>query len=353
MRRLHNIFAFIVFSSALFAAAACNTIFEEEQDCSPKIKFEFRKHRQALQTGPDKAVDAFSATVGSVHLFIYDASGRLVLEQYASTDQLKSAADLQLGADSEKCYMPVDLEPGQYRFVAWCGLDASDQNNAFALREGSRAAAYERCDVKRTAAGQPVNEAKYEALYHGTTGSVNVRAMGEVIPVQLTKNTNDIAVWVQHATTTFEQGDYEVVYTDANGSMKFTDNTLASDEQLEYHPHTISYLSTSTEYNGELIESGALVAHLSTARLLADHKGDARLEVRSREGVTVFSIPFVQYLLEMQTFTPDGQYYLDCEDTFNCSFYLSGDGERWIPARIIINNWVRVPDQKDDLGGGQ
>ena len=111
-------------------------------------------------------------------------------------------------------------------------------------------------------------------------------------------------------------------------------------------------MTSSTEYNGSLVEAGALVAHISTARLMAAHQKDARLEVRNREGNTVFSIPFIQYLLEMQTFTSDGQYYLDCEDTYQCSFYLTGENGLWMPARIIINNWVRVPDQTGSISGG-
>lgn len=97
------------------------------------------------------------------------------------------------------------------------------------------------------------------------------------------------------------------------------------------------------------METGALVAHLSTSRLLASHKDDARLEVRSKEGDVVFSIPFIKYLLNMQMLSSDDQYYLDCEDTYNCSFYLSGENGAWLPSTIIINNWVVVPQQQDNL----
>ena len=353
MRRLQYLFVSAVFACILLAAASCDPIFEYGQDCSTKIKFEFRKHRQALQTAYGEAADVFASTVGSVHLFVYDAdSGELAFEQFATADRLRSEADFGLGAGRDKCYLAVDLAPGTYRIVAWCGLDENDGNNAFALGAAARAAVpYDRCSVRLAGPGRPVNDAKYEALYHGVVAEATVTSTGEVIPVALTKNTNDIAVWVQHTSATFGPGDYEVVYTDANGTMRFDDNTMAANDVLEYRPHTTSLLTASTEYNGSLVEAGALVAHLSTARLMAAHKGDARLEVRNREGATVFSIPFLRYLLEMQTFTPDGQYYLDCEDTYNCSFYLSGEGEHWAPALIIINNWVKVPDQNGSIGG--
>lgn len=370
MRKLQYILLkSLVFSSVLFAAVSCERIFEGEQDCSTdstKIKFEFRKHRQALQSVNGRVADVFDSEVASVHLFVYNAeSGQLVFEKFERTENLKTEAEMNIGTGSDKCYMPVDLEPGTYKLVVWCGLDENDQSNAFELDKTTRGTEeYEACNVKLTEnPAVPVHDGKFDALFHGKVDNVTLTEPGEVIPLQLTKNTNDIAVWVQHLSASFGSGEYEVVYTDANGSMKFEDNTLAGNEKLEYHAHTTSILSTETEYNGDLVQAGALVAHISTSRLSAAHKEDAKLEVRNRSGETVFSIPFIKYLLEMQTFTSDGQYYLDCEDTYYCSFYLSGggnsggggddeddEGERWFPARIIINNWVRVPDQTDSVG---
>lgn len=338
--------------------ASCDNgpVFEKEKECSVKVMFSFKKHRQALHSAPENALDVFESTVGSVHLFVYDAqTDELVFEKTEKTANLKTAAELSLGAGSERCFMPVALSPGKYRFIAWCGLDESDSNNAFMLDTETTRAGYFHCHVKRSEkTGHPVNDAKYESIYHGAAHSVEISRIDDktVIPVELTKNNNDIAVWVQHTSAAFAEGDYEVVYTDSNGSMKFEDNTMGEPERLEYHPHSTSLLSASTEYNGSMVEAGALVAHLSTSRLMEAHKNDARLEVRNREGKTLFSIPFIKYLLEMQTFTSDGQYYLDCEDTYNCSFYISGEREdngTWVPGMIIINNWVMVPGQNENV----
>ena len=345
------------FLSLLFAATSCESIYDDELDCSTKIRFVFKKHRQALQSAYGKAVDAFGSTVGSVHVFVYDVqTGNLVFEKYETTDNLKTESELNIGTGTEHCFMTADLAPGKYRIVAWCGLDENDYNNAFFLsNENTRVASpgYAECNVRRSRqTGNPVNYEKYEALYHGIVEMTEVSAnKSDVISVELTKNTNDIAVWVQHTSATFSQGEYEVVYTDANGTMKFEDNTLMRKEVLEYYPHTTTLLASSTEYNGSLVEAGALVAHISTARLMEANKNDARLEVRNRQGKTVFSIPFIKYVLEMQTFTSDSQYYLDCEDTYNCSFYLTGDNGLWAPAMIIINNWVKVPDQTGGISG--
>lgn len=342
----------VLAASMCLAAASCESIYEDESDCSAKIKFVFKKHRQALHAAYGKAADVFDSTVESVHLFIYDAqSGELVFEKSEMTANLKSETELKLGTGTDKCYMTVDLTPGNYRLVAWCGLGNDNRNNAFSLGGESTRTQYSECSVTiDESTGNPVNDEKYDCLYHGAATATVDFNTAAVIPVELTKNNNDIAVWVQHTSALFGPGDYEVVYTDANGSMKFEDNSLTRNDMLEYHPHTTSLLATETVFNGDTVEAGALVAHISTSRLTEANQNTAKLEVRNRQGETLFSVPFIKYLLEMQDLTRDGQYYLDCEDTFNCSFYLSGDNGLWMPARIIINNWVKVPDQNDTIG---
>lgn len=354
MRKMQSLLMCVTILSIFIATTSCENLYDDEADCSTKIKFVFKKHRQALQAVYGKAANVFDSSVGSVHVFIYDAeSGALVFERSETTGNLKTEAELNIGTGTERCYMTVNLDKGKYRIIAWCGLDENDNNNAFFLRKGDTRAGYSECVVKLSEqSGNPVNNEKYDGVYHGAVEMAVVDSYGStVIPVELTKNTNDISVFVQHTSTTFSQGDYEVVYTDANGTMKFEDNMIMRDDVLEYHPYATSFLTSSTEYNGSLVEAGALVSHISTARLMESNKKDARLEVRDKDGNTVFSIPFIQYVLEMQTFTSDSQYYLDCEDTYNCSFYLTGDNGLWAPAMIIINNWVKVPDQTGSIGG--
>lgn len=309
-----------------------------------KVKFEFRKHRQALKSYVIPANDVFVGTVTSVHLFVFDAeNGDLVFEK---TDKAENLVD--------GCIMPVDLDPGKYTFVAWCGLDSNDENNAFKLQHSYTRAAGDKCAIKMINDSEPVHDKKYEAVYHGITRDFTVTNynMGTEIPVLLTKDTNDIHVWIQHTGKKLSKDEYEVVFTDANGEMDFTDNSLVSeDKTLTYKSHKTEILETETEYNGDKMESGALIAHLSVSRLLESHSATARIAVRDKEGKEVFSVPFIKYVLQIQDDTDDNQYYLDCEDTYNCSFYFNGvtpDGT-WIPFNIIVNNWVVVPDQNEEI----
>lgn len=331
----------------LMTACSDSFIFDGEGDCSTNVKFVFTSNRQALQAPSGVGPDAFSASVSSVHLFVFDQETKeLVTEKFASTGEL-----------TDGCMMPLVLPAGEYTLVAWCGLDSNDENNAFELQHTYARGDNDNCHVKMVSDYEPIHSQKYDALYHGRVSHVSIsnETIGKTIELPVIKNTNDIAIWIQNPDATFDNDEFSVSYEDANGVLHFEDNSIISeDNRLRYHPHTTSVLNTETEYNGDKVQSGALISHISVSRLLDSHKDDAKIVVRNREGKEVFTLPFIKYVLQMQTFT-DGnkkndQWYLDCEDTYHCSFYLAGEGDgTWLATRIIINNWVVVPTQDQEF----
>ena len=359
MKKLKSILMFGIMAAMSLGAASCNDsfIFDGEGDCNPKVQFIFKKHRHALESLDGRVADVFYTTVGTVHLFVYDEkTGELVFEKIEKTGNLLSRSDLGLGTETDKCIMPLEIDPGRYKIVAWCGLDESDQNNAFYLEESETRGKYNECLVKReNENGAPVHSEKYQNLYHGIRNSVEVTYDYDghnIIPIELTKDNNDISVYIQHVNSTLDIDEYDVYYIDSNGGMSFEDNSLTRSEKLEYKNHRKSLLEGgSTDYNGDIVETNGLVAHISTSRLLESNFKEAKLEVRTKEGYTVFSIPFIDYVIQVQQATNDNQYYLDCEDTYNCNFLLTGSDGHWTPARIIINNWVVAPDQHENVGG--
>ena len=94
----------------LSALPSCNSwLYEEEGDCSVYYRLRFRYDRNL------KWADAFANEVSSVHLYAFDPSGVLVWQQERQIDP----------ATAENYSMLLDLPPGDYRLLAWCGL----QNN--------------------------------------------------------------------------------------------------------------------------------------------------------------------------------------------------------------------------------
>ena len=327
-------------------------IYENEGDCRTKVKFEFTKHRQALQTKDGVGPDAFASTVTSVHLFVLDAeSGDLVFEKTENADNL-----------IDGCMMPVDLDPGEYTFIAWCGLDSNDENKSFELQHNYKSrGGDDKLAIKMASESEPIHKAKYESVYHGISRNVKLdnNNVGSVVTVPVIKDTNDINVWIQHPYASLDKGEYYVVYEDANGEINFTDNSIMSEEKrLEYKAYDTQILQTNTQYNGEEMESGAMISHLSVSRLMANHAEDARIVIRNKNGTEVFAMPFIKYVLALQTFTQPGtdkdhQWYLDCEDTYDVSIFFTGYDQTWGDFRIIVNNWVYVPEQGWEFNGDQ
>jgi hypothetical protein len=96
------------------AMTSCSAIYEYEGDCDPKYRIVFRYDYNM------KYADAFANEVTSVSLYAFDGSGKLVFQ--------KSDQGSHLGSGDYT--MEVDMEPGTYDLVAWCGLE---DGKSFAL----------------------------------------------------------------------------------------------------------------------------------------------------------------------------------------------------------------------------
>lgn len=349
MRNFFRLAMSSAFALAAVLSASCERIFEDVEDCSStwSVRFVYRKNREMLQSVTGQGPDAFATSVASVHLWVFDKKGNLVFEGRESGGILASG----------DWTMPLELPADTYDMIAWCGIDGSNafeltEADALPLRSGDRQDDLN-VSVRLDDDGKAWHGAPYDALFYGRADNVKITEEigNNEIEIELVKDVNDLIVWVQHPSAeVFAENSYTVVFTEANGSMTAANETCGP--VIEYLPHKVSLLEVDSEFNGETMHSGAMVAHLSTSRIIASHSNDARLEIRSGSGDTVFSVPIVKYLLEMKSerFSRfDDQTYLDCEDTYNCSFFLSGDSGYWTASRIIINSWVRVSDQVTEI----
>ena len=314
--------------SVLFVMTACDGIYEDEGDCSVHYHVKFRYDMNM------KFADAFAHEVNSVTLYVLDEQNNVV---WQGSEQGETLAQ-------EGYAMEVDVAPGSYSLLAWCGLAGG---NSFAVPVSSRKEDLI-CSLKREHKldGTAYVKEDLNRLYHGylekQTFSSEEGTHTFVVP--LVKNTNNIRVVLQHLSgEPVDKDKFTFSITDENGVMNW-DNKLLSDEPVTYYAwHTDSGTAGIDDVDSRTVSSfSAAIAELTTARLVKEKA--PRLKVTNDKGETVFSITLIDYALLVKgeyNRRMDDQEYLDRQDEYNMVFFLD-EGDRWMDAYIYINSWKVV-----------
>ena len=314
--------------SVLFVMTACDGIYEDEGDCSVHYHVKFRYDMNM------KFADAFAHEVNSVTLYVLDEQNNVV---WQGSEQGETLAQ-------EGYAMEVDVAPGSYSLLAWCGLAGG---NSFAVPVSSRKEDLI-CSLKREHKldGTAYVKEDLNRLYHGylekQTFSSEEGTHTFVVP--LVKNTNNIRVVLQHLSgEPVDKDKFTFSITDENGVMNW-DNKLLSDEPVTYYAwHTDSGTAGIDDVDSRTVSSfSAAIAELTTARLVKEKA--PRLKVTNDKGETVFSSPLIDYALLVKgeyNRRMDDQEYLDRQDEYNMVFFLD-EGDRWMDAYIYINSWKVV-----------
>lgn len=332
----------LVFGMSL--ASCDDTIYDDEGDCDPRYKVSFRYDMNM------KWADAFPHEVEAVTLYLIDAGGNVVWQRTDDGEPLTH----------EGYTMDVDVAPGTYSLLAWAG--DTDQHS-FDIGPAGRSSKTEltaRLIREYDATGKPISKEPLSRLYHGYVADVEFPATeGDhvVATVNLTKDINYIKVVLQQVGgQPLDMNDMEVTITDDNGMMEW-DNSLRPDEVITYRPAYVtpiaasispddpsgSGLGTANTYTG-------MMAEFTTARLMEEHRYDARLTVRNiATGQTIFSIDLIDYLLMVKGHynqAMDDQEYLDRQDAYDLVFFLD-ENHTWLGTTIFINSWKVVRNNID------
>lgn len=318
----------------MFALHACDSvIYDDEGDCSVNYRVRFRYDYNM------KYADAFAHEVNTVTLYLLDREGRIVWQR---TEQGEALA-------SGDYAMTVDVVPGEYDLLAWCG---TTDKGSFTIPETTTGRELT-CTLNRqhdTEGAAFVGE-DLDRLFHGWLPE---QTFGDTegtytYTVPLVKNTNNVRVVLQHISgEPVDKDKFVFAIHDDNGSMDW-DNTLLPDEPVIYYAwHTDSGeagMDTQARSVNDITRSvfSAAIAELTVPRLV---KGQGtRLTVTNREtGETVFSIPLIDYALLVKGFynrDMDDQEYLDRQDEYDMVFFLD-EGDRWLDTYIYINSWKVV-----------
>ena len=328
----HRVGRILLAMAVLLPFASCHTVWDDD-DC-PEYRVKFVHDYNMLFT------DAFATQVRSVTLYVFDESGKLVLQQSEQGEALSH----------DDYTMKLDLTPGNYRLVAWAGLAEGDAFEVPIMIEGVSAKDDLTCRInryRRTWHDEAIDSVGYlHPLWHGTANtSLQVSRTNvdtQVITVPLIKNTNTVRIILQQiAEGQMKASDFEFTITDENGMMTYENRLVEGDGILTYMPYHQVQGSAVVEGEASEEQLNMVVAELTTGRLMAD--ADTRLTIFNRKtGATVLSIPLIDYLELCKTvanYDMPLQEYLDREDTYTMTFFLDSHNA-WVNTQIIINDWI-------------
>lgn len=324
-----------------FMMTACNdsVVYDDEGDCSVhyRVKFKYDKNL--------KFADAFNSEVKSVALYVFDEAGSLV---YTGIDSGEALQD-------EEYAMPVELFPGTYEMLAWCGLGNGESFTVPQAVPGVTTKEELKCYMNReyTAMGTAYVDKDLNALYHGEgTFTFDDEPGIHYGTINLTKNTNNVRVILQQLSgKDVKPEDFTFEIQDYNGYLAH-DNSLIQDELVVYRPWSIS--TGSADINADVNDSRAAtnvnvaLAELTTNRLVMGQR--PILVVRNaKEDKIVLSIPLIDYALLIKghyNSAMSDQEYLDRQDEYNMTFFLDESGD-WASSFVIINSWRVVLNNTD------
>lgn len=330
---LSRIGVLLALLATVFTSCDNSVIFDDEGDCSVHYRIRFKYDMNM------KFADAFNHEVTSVALYVFDSNGVLVYQ----------AAESGATLSDENYALPVDLEAGDYEFLAWCGLGDSESFSVPQANVGVTTKEELKCRMNRVAAnGYGTVDKDLAPLFHGSLKTTLTDESGiHYRTISLTKNTNVVRVVLQQLSGEDVNPDlFSFEIQDYNGYMDY-DNSLLEDELIVYKPWSLQAGTADINadiYNDEATRApssvGVAVAEMTIGRLVDGNR--PILVVRNLEkGDVVLSIPLIDYALLVKgnyNKAMGDQEYLDRQDEYNLTFFLDEAG-RWISSSIIVNSW--------------
>ena len=282
--------------------------------------------------------NAFPRQVDCLMLYIYDDK-----DNYVDT-RIVTGTELQ----DEDYRMTLDLEKGNYHFVAYGGL-ACDESSFSLLQAPAAGGKWTDLRTAMDADCLTVPERRnLHDMFWGQLTLATADLYSEGI-VKMMKNTNSIRIVLQHVDgTPVKADDFDFEIIDDNTLFNY-DNDLLLNGDVTYIPWAKGQAQTGVSIvgPGQVVPQPIEVAYaeLCTSRLMTNNS--PRLLVKRHEdGGTVIDFPLNNYLLLMRSdrYSKMGdQEYLDRESRWTLYFFLQAG--IWLQTRIVVNDWVvRIND---------
>lgn len=357
MLKRAKIHIFTVLASIVtLAAASCDrsVIFDYAGDCEVHHIVRFRYDMNL------KWADAFASEVKSVHLYVFDSDG-LFLQEYSDRGPALSTGDYFIELKN--------LPAGDYKFVAWCGLDNDTDDESFTVPQpvaGRTTIDELTCSLNTLgkSRGSLSSDKRLYFLYHGYLEDTLIDDNdGETFEhvIYLTKDTNHIRIILQELSTDedMDPDDYEIFIESANGVMAY-DNSMLGTDVITYQPWALDndVVEIGKPDVSETVYVKGVYADLSLARLMNSENRSLMLTIldSKHKGQVIARVPLIQYALLSRRYYEEAyghkmsdQEFLDREDEYVFTFFLYGN--RWVNTYINIHSW-RVVLHNYDVDSG-
>ncbi|WP_099291724.1 FimB/Mfa2 family fimbrial subunit [Butyricimonas sp. Marseille-P3923] len=313
-------------ASMNFAFSSCEKIYEDLDPCAHGVSLRF------IYDYNMEFANAFPKKVDCLTLYIYDEEGNHVGTRVVTGPELRD----------EGFRMTLDLEPGNYRFVAYGGM-ACGKSSFSMVRTPESGCKYSdvRAKMDVDCLTNP-DRKKLHDMYWGQLTLATADLYQEGV-VEMMKNTNNIRIMLQQMNgEPVDDKDFDFEITDDN-TLFACDNDLIPNGVETYTPWARGQASTGVmEGSKEVIEA---YAEFSTSRLML--KNSPKLVIRRKDGEEVVNIPLNNYLLLFRSEfhkDMDKQEFLDRRSEWSMLFFLDED-HTWLKTKIKINDWtVRIND---------
>ena len=329
----------------MLTLASCEDMFEYEGDCEPKHKIRFVYDMNL------KWADAFPSEVNSYNLYVFNDKGVFVKEYLGRGEELS-----QPGYEME-----LDIDPGNYQLVAWCGLyNDGEEMTSFTVptpTPGVTTIEELTCTLNTISTDEyPVySDKRLYFMYHGLLDVElpdSQDGASYYYTMYLTKDTNHIRIILQQLSGEDMDPDqlaFNIV--DADGELAYN-NALIGDTKVNYFQWARQSAQAGVTQkdpagNNELTYVKGVVADLSVSRMMADHANQFYLTVTNLEKNEniITQVPVIQYALLSKEYyemaynhNMTDQEFLDREDEYVLTFFVD-ENMKWISSSIYIHSW--------------
>ncbi len=308
------------------ATVGCDRLHEDLQPCPTGARLRFIEE-ETLDEG-----NIFYAQVDHLSLFVYDTEGNYLLTRTAGPSETRD----------ENWRMDLDLAPGNYKLLAYGGVECEEASFSFVTPPASTPMR----DLKLQLDPRFTDRANTDPIYHLYYGALDLEIPEPGIDTGLTeatvkmmKDTNDIRILLANAEgQPTDTDDFEFNIITDNTLMDYA-NALIPTAPSTYWP----WIRGNAEmglYDSDVTAQVAF-AELSVARLVTGNP-TTLLITRKSDGKEVVKIPLINLLMlyKSERFASwPAQKFLDSESRWVLTFFLTGD-DVWLRTRIVVNDWV-------------